>query len=691
MFKALEELFPQVDHRILKAVAIEHHKDVNAAVEFILSEVVPSTEGPVDAYHGLIDDKNDGQLPICSPKAPLAENQDVAGLSSCHEEQGQLSEHQQGSQEATLCHLLSDFVASEPDDDSHRTREVSECSSTCLLEEPTSSSEVSSPDRKCPDKVGMDIKTEEMTSGAEKLLYVYNRSTMESPATSSSMKHVALVFYDCDNIDDATVPALDEPETCETNISVCTKSCLIATANETENKTGALNSSCVSEDPQELLQEAAHNESSFLRTNFDSEGRGSFEIVSEETDLNSEPADPKDESYFPTGITQSGQICRIDVLEDAINEAKNNKKTLFSSMESVINMMKKAEDLETAADEAKEEAVKGGLDILSKVEELRKMLLHAKEANDMHAGEVYGEKAILATEARELQGRLLNLSNERNRSLAILDEMRQVLEARLAVAEEVLKAAEQDKLLKEESARKALLEQELIMEKVVQESKRLQREAEENSKLREFLMDRGQIVDVLQGEMSVICMDIKSLKENFDDRAPLSKSLTSSQTSCILALSGSSGKSLAPNFIPEKVESTENLTTPVDNLTENNTSDLSEDGKQIVDDDGAFFEKRSTIPVDNLSEKITSEWRDDRMNLVEDDWTLPKMICPTSLDNLSEKSSGEWSEDRMNSMIDDWALPETRSTMHYDSLLEKSTSQQVDVRKNLLDDDWDLL
>lgn len=40
-----------------------------------------------------------------------------------------------------------------------------------------------------------------------------------------------------------------------------------------------------------------------------------------------------------------------------------------------------------------------------------------------HAGEVYGEKAILATEVRELQCRLLSLSDERDKSLAILDEV----------------------------------------------------------------------------------------------------------------------------------------------------------------------------------------------------------------------------------------------------------------------------
>jgi len=178
-------------------------------------------------------------------------------------------------------------------------------------------------------------------------------------------------------------------------------------------------------------------------------------------------------------------------------------------------------------------------------------LAHAKEANNMHAGEVYGEKAILATEVRELQSRLLSVSDERDKSLAILDEMHQNLEARLAIAEELRKAAEQERLEKEESARNAFAEQEAIMEKVIQESKMLEQEAEENSKLREFLMDRGRTVDMLQGEISVICQDVMLLKEKFDDRVPLSKSVSSSQTSCILATtSGSSLKSTAYDLVP---------------------------------------------------------------------------------------------------------------------------------------------
>ncbi|KAL0371338.1 UNVERIFIED_CONTAM: hypothetical protein Sangu_0451900 [Sesamum angustifolium] len=102
-------------------------------------------------------------------------------------------------------------------------------------------------------------------------------------------------------------------------------------------------------------------------------------------------------------------------------------KTLFMAMNSVISLMKEVELKEQAAEQAKKEAAIGGSHIMDKVEELKRMLPHAKGANDMHAGDVYGEKAILATELRELQSRVLSLSIERDKSLAVLDELREFL------------------------------------------------------------------------------------------------------------------------------------------------------------------------------------------------------------------------------------------------------------------------
>lgn len=50
----------QVDIRILKAVAIEHSKDVDAAVESILSEVLPTTSSSHEVFL-TSDDKHGGK------------------------------------------------------------------------------------------------------------------------------------------------------------------------------------------------------------------------------------------------------------------------------------------------------------------------------------------------------------------------------------------------------------------------------------------------------------------------------------------------------------------------------------------------------------------------------------------------------------------------------------------------------
>lgn len=52
-------------------------------------------------------------------------------------------------------------------------------------------------------------------------------------------------------------------------------------------------------------------------------------------------------------------------------------------MDSVINLMKQVEVKEEAAKQAKTEAATGGMDLLNQVEELKRMLQHAKETNDM--------------------------------------------------------------------------------------------------------------------------------------------------------------------------------------------------------------------------------------------------------------------------------------------------------------------
>ncbi|XP_013735423.2 myosin heavy chain, non-muscle isoform X3 [Brassica napus] len=442
VFRSLTELFPQIDARILKAVAIEHPKDADLAAAVVISEIVPKF---------FPDDEHNK-----TPALKVEVGRDIPNGGS-----------ETGASSSGTIPLALDGTRSP----------VTELLST--------ENRLTNGD--------LDIQSKSMIGSDE------------SRVVSSAHAGIKL-----------------------------TSDCW-----EADNSESTLNSSERSDD----VREAASG--SLTGENSDAELSGS--VLVEETSKGSlavENGDSELAGAFRSSVSRSTQGCKIDHLEQIIEDAKSNKRTLFIVMESIMNLMREVELQEKEAEKVKEDATRGGFDTLKKVEDLKKILAHAKEGNDMDAGEVYGERSVLATEVNELENRLLSLSEERDKSLSVLDEMRGVLEMRLAAALEIKNAAEKEIQEKEGCARKALAEQEAIMDKVVQESKLLQKEAEENSKLREFLMDRGRIVDSLQGEIYVICKDIRLLKEKFDNGVPLSQSITSSQTSCKLASSVSSMKSL---------------------------------------------------------------------------------------------------------------------------------------------------
>ncbi|GKA21882.1 hypothetical protein Tco_0707844 [Tanacetum coccineum] len=86
---------------------------------------------------------------------------------------------------------------------------------------------------------------------------------------------------------------------------------------------------------------------------------------------------------------------------------RTSEQTLVLAMNSVVDLRKEVEVKEKDAEEVKEKAAEGCSDILSR-----------------HAGEVCAEKAILATELKELQLCLFTMSDERNIPLANLDELK---------------------------------------------------------------------------------------------------------------------------------------------------------------------------------------------------------------------------------------------------------------------------
>ncbi|XP_022771078.1 uncharacterized protein LOC111314213 [Durio zibethinus] len=616
VYQCLLDVFPLVDSRVLKAVAIENSKDVDAAAEIVLSEIMPYLSKLTVAASS----SSQNQSPRLQPNEAVDE-----------EESNQLRWRK-------VLFGKRAYSSAEP------LLETNEAvTETCLTGAASNMDSLETPNAAATSKFlennnneAAEIETEELilvgnaeiqkdkssfslnALGIDNSLLYANLQIKES---GSSSKDRAIDIKDgfvrsprvspVTRANDSTSllgntgssgssnDELNFDGPVDLNVDLCRNSSLNRTMLGEENVVGLLVPSSSQEQMPEGLRAGLRSESGSVIHSTDSENqeRGSVELKSL-LDSISEMGDIEDDTFNPA-VSRSSKTCRIDLLEEIIENAKNNKKTLFQAMQSMMNLMREVELKEEAAEQAKEEAARGGLDILLRVEELKRTLPYAKEANDMHAGEVYGEKAILATEVRELQSRLLSLSEERDKSLAILDEMRQTLEARQSAAKELMKTAEQEKLEKEESAHKALDEQEAITVKVVEESKILRQEAEENSKLREFLMDRGQIVDSLQGEISVIFEDVRVLKEKFDERIPLSKSIFSSHTSCILASSGSSLKGMASDLAPEQGETAKALekrspTPSIDWQSPKSRSSeerYKADGKKLLDDGWEIFDR----------------------------------------------------------------------------------------------------
>ncbi|KAJ4727514.1 nuclear mitotic apparatus protein 1-like isoform X1 [Melia azedarach] len=670
VYKNLMEMFPQIDARLLKAVAIEHSKDADAAANVVLTEILPhwsKQASPLDQSSSSSSPKGQSPGGGHSDGDEGAEHEDRSTLRQrlgmrrrkntlgATSEPGSMTSQYTTNSELVHAHESDSTSSNKAPNASTVSHfyDVNGCSSQLFGNTETEEVILLGKTQNAGDEVG----STKVCTGMPGSLMNYecgNVDLNQLCATTESTDSVSL-----DKGQDINVQVGHFSEVCanDSNNSVSlekgqdtndsdpeqtpflTSACLVhvhgvadgpmtdsqdlddqATAIDASNcgmnniaqlnevsSIGQLVPSSVEECTSDAQERGLQSEVGSGTTDSGKpDSSGSSDLTSKQENSMSERGDIGDESTITT-VTRSGQVCRIDLLEEMIEDAKNNKKTLFMAMESVMNMVKEVEIQEKAAEEAKKEAEKGDLDILIKVEEIKRMLAHAKEANDMHAGEIYGEKAILTTEARELQNRLLSLSEERDKSLAILEEMHEALKARLAAAADMRKAAEQEKLEKEESARNALAEQEAIMEKVVQESKILQEQAEENSKLQEFLMDRGRVVDSLQGEISVICQDVRLLKQKFDECVPLSESVSSSQTTCILASSGSSMKSMASivaeqgltSETPEKISPTPSvgIQSPKSELEDGRTGDI---WKELSDEGWDFFENDPELNIKGL-------------------------------------------------------------------------------------------
>ncbi|KAJ0979642.1 hypothetical protein J5N97_015116 [Dioscorea zingiberensis] len=656
VLRRLQDAFPQIDLRLLKAVSIEHAEDVDAAFEFIVSDVLPRfSEPPKDTQENKDSPHKAGSSSLDFPRDGI-NNSDAS----------QLSEMKSVAFERTLYDNPSSYHASLSMEEaitrgSHASernipsfltnyhRAIANVDSGMHLEQGSAEYEVPLISN---HKIGTlhcisGVLGETQPVGSLSNLYGGNNHDHlffgAEIGTTSLKDGIVMQTQDSNSLNDAfqesdhvsgkgavssilSTASDDELSALENNSVILVSeafsekdinesmlgseeltSCSVVPANIRdfdEYKFADKNAfASAREDSPCVLEDHINSVKCVDSVVYEfgcSSGIQEFQpkhMVENAVDL--QP--PSNDDCQTTNLsTRSSQIVSIDFLEDFIADEKNNKKILMSAMESTIDMMKDVELEEERAKQVKEEASKCGEDILIKVEELRQRLKDAKEANDMHAGEVYGEKSILATEARELQSRLLSLSNERDKSFTIIKEIQETLEARVAAAKNEIAAAEQEKLEKERLAQKALGEQEQLMDTIVQESMKLQQEADENSKLREFLMDRGRIVDVLQGEIAVICEDVLSLKERVDGRIPLSRSSSSRPGSLASSLSSSASyRSSSSLRISPSVELKENPSSLATSqqlfksqeLKNSKSSDKIIPGdKQAMDSDWEFFE-----------------------------------------------------------------------------------------------------
>uniref|UniRef100_J3M4F7 CUE domain-containing protein n=2 Tax=Oryza brachyantha TaxID=4533 RepID=J3M4F7_ORYBR len=221
---------------------------------------------------------------------------------------------------------------------------------------------------------------------------------------------------------------------------------------------------------------------------------------------------PETSAFEDDLAAQSVYPIRLESLDNAIVNEKDKKVILMSNVTAINQMLEDIKFKEEKAKQAMVDSTKAGNDILVKVEDLKEMTMLAMEDNNKVEGEVFAEQSVLASEAHGLQARLSNISEESNNYFLIIDEMHNTLQGRLAAAELETVLSKQAKIDRESLAMKMLNEQELLVDATKERSKKLEEQVQENTKLKELLMDRGQVVDALQGEMLGIFDKISQLQ-----------------------------------------------------------------------------------------------------------------------------------------------------------------------------------
>ncbi|OEL25005.1 hypothetical protein BAE44_0013975, partial [Dichanthelium oligosanthes] len=193
--------------------------------------------------------------------------------------------------------------------------------------------------------------------------------------------------------------------------------------------------------------------------------------------------------------THSYQIAGInklvsDITDSKITQPKPLQEDLSSLYDSTTIKTKEVELQEGSSRKAKQDAVKAHQDIVAMVENFNRLIENAKESNN---------------------------------------KIKLELDARVATSIEEEAAAREQISQEEKLALSVHKEKEVEFGSIMEESRQLQKEAEENLLLRCFLSDCGRTIDILQGEISSIHEKAIALKERTTHRSRLQPALVATE------------------------------------------------------------------------------------------------------------------------------------------------------------------
>uniref|UniRef100_A0A453CTH0 Uncharacterized protein n=1 Tax=Aegilops tauschii subsp. strangulata TaxID=200361 RepID=A0A453CTH0_AEGTS len=218
--------------------------------------------------------------------------------------------------------------------------------------------------------------------------------------------------------------------------------------------------------------------------------------------------DDKSEGFLDNS-TQSFHITEIN---KNISDITKSKELLSCLYESTIMKMEEVELQEEKSRLAKQNADKAHQNFLAMAEHFNQLIENSKESNDKQAQVVCEENCSLVALTQDLQSKLTKLAAQRNEALTAVQEIKFQLDARLATSMEEEATAMEQIIQEDKLALLVRKEKEATMGSIMEESRKLQKEAEENILLREQLLDRGHIIDIMQGEISSIHARVSKLK-----------------------------------------------------------------------------------------------------------------------------------------------------------------------------------